>query len=158
MYLAGPKRESGIRRELIAPVVGLDEELVNILVNRLERTAYVTVDRHIGEILVSLTGEGLLAAFKIIKRRKDEADAKWHTMSSEQVQGVVLRAIDQAQRQAPNDFVTDTHIAEALQMELQDVRDYMDIVEEEGYTKAANSHDGHSAMLTPKGRRWVRFS
>jgi hypothetical protein len=159
VYLADPKRQSGVRRELIGPVVGLDEQFAHALVDRLERTAHLKVDRHIGEILVTLTSEGLLTAFKIIKQRKDDAKPKWHSMSPEQVQLVVLQIIDQAQRQAPNDNVDDTHIAEALQMDLETVRVYMDVAEEEGYTKTAYSHSGGcEAILTPKGRRRVRFS
>jgi len=54
--------------------------------------------------------------------------------------------------------VDDTQIAEALQTELQDVRDSMDLLESAGHTETANSHDGYCALLTGRGRIWLRAS
>jgi hypothetical protein len=68
----------------------------------------------------------------------------------------VLQTIHHFQQQSASAYVGDTQIAEALQMDLQDVRDYMDLLEAAGDTKSANSHDGHEARLTAQGRLRLR--
>jgi len=81
----------------------------------------------------------------------------WDSAAPEEAQFAVLQMINNFERQSPG-HVKDTQVAEALQMPLADVRDHMDILEEQGYTKTANSHDGRGAMLTAHGRMRLRDS
>ena len=48
-------------------------------------------------------------------------------------------------------------IADALQMDMQLVRDCMDLLEAAGHTKAANSHSGRAASVTASGRMKLRY-
>jgi hypothetical protein len=80
----------------------------------------------------------------------------WEHASQEEAERAVLQTIHNIEQQSPSTYVDDLQIAETLEMDLQDVRDYMDILEEEGLAKAANSHDGHSAILTARGRLRLR--
>jgi hypothetical protein len=76
----------------------------------------------------------------------------WASAEPGVAQLAVLQMIHNFERESPGTYVNDTQVADALQMELQDVRDYMDLLEAAGDAKSANSHDGHAAMLTARGR------
>jgi hypothetical protein len=149
-------KRADVPRELIGQAVNLDFLLVEDLLEVLEQAGLVKVSPYIGSVFATLTARGRLKALEIIQRRKAEADAKWRSMPPEQAKRAVLQTIYQSQHQLPNDYANDIFIAEVLQMDLQDVRDHMDALEEAGYTKTANSHDGHSAILTGRGRLWLR--
>lgn len=51
----------------------------------------------------------------------------------------------------PSRTVDDTEIVEALGAPIEDVRRHLDILEEQGLTNQANTYEGHSAYISPKG-------
>ena len=60
-------------------------------------------------------------------------------------------------QQSPGTFVNDAQVAEVLEMELQAVRDYMDLLESTGDITAANPFGGHAAIPTAQGRMRLRY-
>jgi predicted nucleotide-binding protein len=67
----------------------------------------------------------------------------------------ILRLLDERYRQDASTSVSDTEIAEVLHLDLPDVRRQLDILENRGLTKAANTHGGHSAWISPRGMEAV---
>lgn len=61
----------------------------------------------------------------------------------------VLRAIFEIQADS-NNYVADNDIAKRTGLNLEDVRGYMDLLEDEDLLQSANSHSGNSAHLYPK--------
>jgi hypothetical protein len=76
----------------------------------------------------------------------------WANAEPGVAQLAVLRMLHNLGRASPGTYVNDTQLADALQMDLQDVRDYMDLLESAGDTMSANTFGGHAAMLTAAGR------
>ena len=64
----------------------------------------------------------------------------------------ILALIAQLEQRTPGQYVVDKIIAQESGLEIQDVRDWIDVLETEGLVKTANSRDGHSAVLTAKGK------
>src|SRR5687767_4398769 len=59
----------------------------------------------------------------------------------------VARVINLVQQQNPNQYVDDTIIAQISGLPIQSVRDYLDLLEEQGKIKSANTSGGYSASL-----------
>jgi hypothetical protein len=75
----------------------------------------------------------------------------------EEVEYKILQRISDINKaQSVKDYVGDDVIAEALGMGYQEVSDFLDMMEKDGFVQLARSVDGCSvrcsAMLTPKGR------
>jgi DNA-binding IclR family transcriptional regulator len=62
-----------------------------------------------------------------------------------------LLLLDERHRADSSRTVDDTEIVEALGAPIEDVRRQLDILEEQGYTKEANTFGGHSAYISAKG-------
>jgi hypothetical protein len=80
----------------------------------------------------------------------------WETAEPGVSEFAVLQMINNFERESPGTFVSDTQLADALKMDLQLVRDTMDILQLKGRTTAANTFGGKSAMLTATGRSALR--
>jgi len=82
--------------------------------------------------------------------------------TTQQQQQRILGVIADFQTQHSNVFTSDTHVARALNMPLEDVRGYMELLKEAGLIKKSNTLDGHaSAFLScrssrPRSRRRAR--
>lgn len=83
-------------------------------------------------------------------------EASLASSSTEKELRRVLQTIARFQEQHPNYYMDDTDIAKELSLSVQEVRDYLDLLEQQGKIQSANSHDGHSAVLTAKGRTELR--
>jgi|GEM_PF-3954494 len=68
----------------------------------------------------------------------------------------VLDAINHLSESNSGRYIDDTEIAQDLALGIQDVRDYIDLLEEKGEVKTANHRDGSSALLTAKGRKALK--
>jgi predicted transcriptional regulator len=158
VYLASQVDRDDVPRDSIGLAVNLDFQLVEDLLEVLEHKGTVEVDRYLSGVAAKITQQGLFKVVEIEQRRTVEAEEKWEHIAPEQGQRAVLQTIHQIQRQSPHTYVNDTKVAEVLSMALEMVRDYMDLLEQNGYTQSANAHDGHSAMLTGRGRIWLRAS
>jgi hypothetical protein len=64
----------------------------------------------------------------------------------------ILSCIAQLEKRTPGKYVDDTTISQEIGLEIQDVQDWIDILESDGKVKTANTFDGHSALLTAQGR------
>jgi predicted nucleotide-binding protein len=73
--------------------------------------------------------------------------------TSDERRAAILLLLDDRYRQDPSTTVGDTEIAEALNLDLSDVRRQLDILEDDGLTKEANTHGGHSAWISPRGMK-----
>jgi predicted nucleotide-binding protein len=71
--------------------------------------------------------------------------------TSDKRRAAILLLLDDRYRQDPSTSVGDTELAEILELDLPEVRRHLDILEERGLTKAANTHGGHSAWISPRG-------
>src|SRR5690606_30011656 len=71
------------------------------------------------------------------------------------VQQDILRVIPQRQER-PNVYTADCSIAARLGLDLQEVRDHLELLEDEDLVDLAKSHSGFSAMLTARGRMTLR--
>lgn len=65
---------------------------------------------------------------------------------------IVLDSIAHLEGLHPGRYAEDKEIAKETGLEIQDVRDYIDILEDEAKVRTANSFDGYSAILTARGR------
>lgn len=74
-----------------------------------------------------------------------------HVLQAKQLRAAILLVLDEQHRLQPYRIVTDTEIAEQLGAPIEDIRRQLDILEAEGYTKSANSSDGHRAWIAAKG-------
>lgn len=72
-------------------------------------------------------------------------------MSGKELRAAILLLLDDRHRADPSRTVGDTEIAEQLDAAIEDVRRQLDILEEGGYTNAANTFGGHNAWIAPKG-------
>jgi hypothetical protein len=68
----------------------------------------------------------------------------------------ILDAINRLSQQNPNQYVDDFQIADNLSLSIQEVRDYIDLLEQSNLIKTANSAGGHSALLNANGRTFLR--
>lgn len=64
----------------------------------------------------------------------------------------VLDAIARLSTSNASRYIEDKEIAQELSLDIQDIRDYLDILGDEGKVKTANTFDGHAALLSAKGR------
>jgi len=64
----------------------------------------------------------------------------------------VLNFIAQLEKRTPGQYVDDKVIAQESGLAIQDVRDWIDVLQDDGLVQTANSFAGHSALLTAKGR------
>ena len=71
--------------------------------------------------------------------------------TSDKRRAAILLLLDDRYRQDSSTSVEDTEIAETLRLDLPEVRRQLDILEERGLTKAANTHSSHSAWISPSG-------
>lgn len=71
--------------------------------------------------------------------------------TSEERRTAILLLLDERHRRDPSTTVDDTGIAAALTLDLQEVRRQLDILESQGLTKPANTHEGHSAWISARG-------
>lgn len=76
-------------------------------------------------------------------------------MKASELRAAILLVLDEHYRADPSRTVDDTEIVEALDVPLQEVRRQLDVLEEQGFTKSANTFGGHSAYLAPKGMAQV---
>ena len=76
-------------------------------------------------------------------------------MGFSEVQQDILCMIPRLQER-PNLYVEDYSIAARLELDLQEVRDHLELLEEEHLVDLAKSHSGFSAMLTARGRMTLR--
>jgi len=72
-------------------------------------------------------------------------------MQGKQLRAAILLALDRRHRDDPSRTVDDTELAEELGAPIEDIRRQLDILEEQGLSKAANTFGGHSAYVSPKG-------
>lgn len=68
----------------------------------------------------------------------------------------ILYFIALTEKELSGKYIDDLIIAQELGLEVQDIRDWIDILELEGKVKTANSFDGYSALLTAKGRLYLK--
>lgn len=71
--------------------------------------------------------------------------------TSDKRRAAILLLLDDRYRQIFSTSVEDTELAETLHLDLPEVRRQLDILEERGLTKAANTHSSHSAWISPRG-------
>lgn len=64
----------------------------------------------------------------------------------------MLALIAQLEKRTPGQYVDDRIIVQESGLEIQDVRDWIDVLEAEGLVQTANSFDGYCALLTARGR------
>jgi DNA-binding transcriptional ArsR family regulator len=72
-------------------------------------------------------------------------------LKGRELRAAILLLLDERHRVDPSLTVDDTEIVEALGAPIDDVRRHLDILEEQGLTKEANTLGGHSAYISPKG-------
>lgn len=89
------------------------------------------------------------------KVQRITSSAKEKLMTPETLR-TILAVISKLEGEDRNTFVTDAEISQELNISIRDTRDYLDILEREGKIQAANSFDGHSALLTAFGRITLR--
>jgi hypothetical protein len=68
----------------------------------------------------------------------------------------VLDAINHLSQKYPSFYIDDLDIAKDLLMSIQDVRDYMDLLERKDLIETANSQGGYSAKLNANGRIFLK--
>jgi predicted transcriptional regulator len=69
----------------------------------------------------------------------------------------ILECVNTIQKQSSPEAVTDTQIADNLALALDEVQDYLDLLESEGLVKLAKSFGpSYAAWLTPQGRIYLR--
>ncbi len=69
---------------------------------------------------------------------------------------VVMTAMSELAKGPSGAYSQDSTIAKKLGMPVEDVTDYMDILEQRGLTNASNSASGNCAALSPNGRMMLR--
>ncbi|MCB1035183.1 MAG: hypothetical protein KDD47_15250, partial [Acidobacteria bacterium] len=72
-------------------------------------------------------------------------------MKSRELRTAILLLLDERHRADPTRTVDDTEIVEALGAPIEEVRRQLDILEEQGLTREANTFGGYSAWISPKG-------
>lgn len=72
-------------------------------------------------------------------------------MTSTARRTAILLLLDERHRQDASRTVDDTDIAETLDLQVEEVRRQLDILEEEGLIRSANTFGGHSAYISPRG-------
>lgn len=87
-----------------------------------------------------------------IEIRQSQNDYLQHSAVSE----AILNFIALTEKRISGAYVEDTIIAQELSLEIQDVRDWIDVLEIEGKVTTANSFEGYSALLTAKGRLFLK--
>jgi predicted transcriptional regulator len=86
-----------------------------------------------------------------IRERVEESE----TMSTIEIQRKILEVIIDIQ-QEPNKYVGDTQIAEKFELDMQEVRDHLDLMQDAGFIKLVRTKGGYSAYPTPLGRTYLR--
>lgn len=76
--------------------------------------------------------------------------------STDQTLATVLAAMNDLAKGPGGSYIVDKDIAAKIGQEVEEVRDYMDILEERGLTQSANSAGGYCAALTAKGRMTLK--
>jgi DNA-binding MarR family transcriptional regulator len=71
---------------------------------------------------------------------------------SDQIRAAILLAIEEFSQQQPHAFVDDQRIAKVLSLDVPTVQVHLDILEDAGLIRSANSMDGYAALLSPQGR------
>jgi pyrimidine deaminase RibD-like protein len=70
---------------------------------------------------------------------------------SQALRNAILLLLDDRHRNDPRHTVDDSYISRALDVDIGDVRRQLDILEDQGFTHAANTFGGHSAWISPRG-------
>jgi len=70
---------------------------------------------------------------------------------SRELRAAILLLLDDRHRADPSRTVGDSEIAEALGAPIEELRRQLDILEEQGLTKAANSFESQSAYISAAG-------
>lgn len=110
---------------------------------------YVVLDRGFRQKFHDIPGRYLAKVQKNTRFTKEKG------MTPEALRNV-LAVISRSELVSPNTFVADHIIAQEAGLSIQEVRDYLDLLEGEGKVTSANSFDGHSALLTALGRVFLR--
>lgn len=71
---------------------------------------------------------------------------------SDQIRAAILLALEECSQEKPHAFVDDHHIAKVLGLDVSAVQLHLDILEDAGLIRSANSMDGYAALLSPQGR------
>ena len=72
-------------------------------------------------------------------------------MKSRELRAAIVLLLDDRHRADPSRTVGDSEIAEALEAPIEEVCRQLDILEEQGYTNAANSLESQSAYISAAG-------
>lgn len=70
---------------------------------------------------------------------------------SEELRSKILLLLDARHRSDASRTVGDTEISDELQVAVAEVKRQLDILEEQGLTREANSFGGHNAWISPRG-------
>lgn len=125
-----------------------DDRIYRLLPNGLQEE-YLVLDRGFHQKFHDIPGGYQAKVRKLTSRAKERA-VTLETLH------LILTVISQFEGEKRNTFVADTQIAQELNIPVEDIRDYLDILEEGGKIRSANSFDGHSALLTALGRVTLR--
>ena len=77
-------------------------------------------------------------------------------MTLHEIQWKILRAVADIQEPPFIEGVADSQVSEMLELDLQEVRDHLDLMAEAGHVELAKTFGGYSAWLTPLGRVVLR--
>lgn len=78
-------------------------------------------------------------------------------LSDSSISNAVLDIIDVLEKRTPGTYIDDSAIARELGLEIQDIRDRIEILESEGRVKTANTLGGYNVILTARGRLALRY-
>lgn len=70
---------------------------------------------------------------------------------SQEVRIQVLILLEQHSRTGSPRFLGDTELSEATGIPIEEIRRQLDILESQGLTRTAKSHDGRRARISPEG-------
>jgi hypothetical protein len=68
----------------------------------------------------------------------------------------ILESIHRLSQKAPNQYIEDFQIAEELSLPVEDIKDYLDLLEQRDLIKTANAGNSYSALLNAKGRTFLK--